>query len=388
MALNNPAAVAQTANVQPPGGLLHGYPPGALANMATPNQPYLLQNHPQFGYYPFFPPHYSHYAAQWAALAAANPYLPPPQMPPTSQLPIGNLGDPIWHTDTGIFQLVFFFNRSRSNLFLVPDINSENSVLSSNPFSNPTNDHLQNAQLAAAASYMYATHHPHSAYVSQAPPGAVSPYATIASYHPAPQPPTIIPPTQPLSLAQLIPNNTTDIQQQLYQASLSQQHPPLLTSPKHEIQSTKNSVQQSTISKATTQTKPATTTTNGINTDTLKTTNPTHITDLLSSSPSITNSQLQPPPSLLSPITVQTTNPINNNNNNNNSPNKTPATSLNDIWAYTAGGSPLNLSQAAAQTAAVSAVAAMGLLNNESGTNTGIANEILKGLTTPTKQNT
>jgi hypothetical protein len=80
--------------------------------------------------------------------------------------------------------------------------------------------------------------------------------------------------------------------------------------------------------------------------------------------------------------------PINNNNNNNNSPNKTPATSLNDIWAYTAGGSPLNLSQAAAQTAAVSAVAAMGLLNNESGTNTGIANEILKGLTTPTKQNT
>ncbi len=261
-----------------------------------------------------------------------------------------------------------------SLLFLVLDINSENPLISSNPFSNATNDHIQNAQLAAAASFIYATHHPHSAYVSQPPPPTTaSPYATIAAYPPAPAPPTIIPPpTQPLSLAQIIPNHITDIQQQSHQA-------PILTSPKHETSSTKNSVQQSTVQKTTTTapTKPLTTTANGVNIDTLKaTTNPIHITDLLSSSPSIPNSQQQPPPSLLSPITVQA-----------NNPNKAPATSLNDIWPYTATGSPLNLSQTAAQTAAQTAVAAMSLLNNENSQNTEIANEILKELTTPTKQN-
>ncbi len=99
-----------TANVPPPAGLLHAYPPAALANMAAPNQSYLLPNHPQFGYYPYFPPPYSHYAAQWAALAAANPYLPPPIPPPqqqASQLPTGNLGDPLRLTDTGTFQKPF-----------------------------------------------------------------------------------------------------------------------------------------------------------------------------------------------------------------------------------------------------------------------------------------
>ena len=49
--------------------------------------------------------------------------------------------------------------------------------------------------------------------------------------------------------------------------------------------------------------------------------------------------------------------------------------------------SALNLSQAAAQTAAATAVAAMGLLNSDGSQNTEIANEILKELTTPTKQN-
>jgi hypothetical protein len=271
---------------------------------------------------------------------------------------------------------------------LISDITSENPLISSNPFPNATTDHLQNAQMAAlAASFIYAAHHPHSTYVSQAPPTTASPYATIASYHQAPPPPTIIPPpTQPLSLAQIIPNNTTDIHQQSHQVPQSQQQAPILTSPKHETSSTKNPVQQSTGPKTTATTvptKPQTTTANGVNTDTLKTTtattNPTHIPDLLSSSPSIPNSQQQPPPSLLSPITVQTTNP--------NNPNKPPTTSLNDIWPYTATGSPLNLSQTAAQTAAVTAAAAMGLLNNESSQNTEMAHEILKELTTPTKQN-
>jgi hypothetical protein len=68
-----------------------------------------LANHPQFGYYPYFPPPYSPYAAQWAALAAAHPYLQHPPVPPhqqqTSQLPTGTLGDPIWHPDTGKLKL-------------------------------------------------------------------------------------------------------------------------------------------------------------------------------------------------------------------------------------------------------------------------------------------
>jgi hypothetical protein len=243
-------------------------------------------------------------------------------------------------------------------------------VISSNPFSNAALDHSQNAQLAAAAaSFLYGAHHPHSAYVSQAPPNTASPYATIASYHPGPPPGTIIPPpTQPLSLAQVFPNNTTDILQQSHQASLPQQQASILTSPKHEAPSTKVPIQQSTAPKTTTTTAP----TNLSKPLTTTTTNPTHITDLLSSSPSIPNSQQQPPPSLLSPITVQTTNP-----------NKAPTTSLNDIWPYTTTGSPLNLSQAAAQTAA----ATMGLLNNENSQNTEITHEILKELTTPTKQN-
>lgn len=100
MALNNNSTVVPPAAVPPPTGLLHGYPPGPIAN-----QPYLLPNHhPQFGYYHFYPPPYSPYAPPWtsAALAAANPYLqsatmaPPAQQPQTnSQLSTNaNLTDP------------------------------------------------------------------------------------------------------------------------------------------------------------------------------------------------------------------------------------------------------------------------------------------------------
>lgn len=83
---------------------------------------------------------------------------------------------------------------------------------------------------------------------------------------------------------------------------------------------------------------------------------------------------MQPaPPSFISPITISATN--------------APTASLSDLWSYTTAGSPLNLTQTA-QTAAVTAVTAMGLLNNETTSqNTEITNEILKGLTTPTKQN-
>ena len=136
----------------------------------------------------------------------------------------------------------------------------------------------------------------------------------------------------------------------------------------------------------TNQTKPLKMTANNVNTDALKPItrapiNAEFITDLLSSSPSMSNSQ-NSSQSLMSPITVQTSNATNLS-----SPNKTSTASLNDIWTYTTTGSPLNLSQAAAQTAAATAVAAMGLLNSETSQNTEIANEILKELTTPTKQN-
>ncbi|CAF0794196.1 unnamed protein product [Adineta ricciae] len=388
LAMNNPAAaVMQTANVPPPAGLLHPFQQPTLPNMAASNQSYILANHPQFGYYPYFPSPYAPYPPQWAALAAAaaaaNPFLStpiPPHQQPTSQLSTGNLGDNIRYTDTGLFDIT--------------DVSNENPVMSSIQFSNPSGDHLQNAQLAAAtAPFIYTAHHPHpSPYVPQAPPATASPYATIGAYHATPPPPTIIPPsTQPLSLGPMILNNTTDVQQQSqshqYQTSQQpQQQAPVLTSPKHDTPSTKTPVQPSNVTKTTATApvnlpKPLTTAANGANSDALRTiattaaANPTQITDLLlSSSPSISSSH--PPPSLLSPITVQT-----------NNSNKTPTTSLNDIWTYAASGSPLNLSQTAAQTAAVTAVAAMGLLTNENSKNTEIANEILKELTTPTKQN-
>ena len=98
--------------------------------------------------------------------------------------------------------------------------------------------------------------------------------------------------------------------------------------------------------------------------------NNTYITDLISSSPSLTSSQNAPVVSLLSPIT--TTNPNRSN---------PTASALTDIWTYANAGSPLNLTQTAA------AAAAIGLLNSDSNTNTAITTEILKELTTPTKQN-
>lgn len=272
-------------------------------------------------------------------------------------------------------------------------------MISSNPFQNSgPSDHLQNAHLAAAQ-YLYAAHHSHPNYLPQAPPGTASPYATISAYHTAPPLPSIIPPTQSLSAAQAISNNPIDPQQQQQQHTQFQPYPvpsqqqpaPILTSPKHDASSAvKTPVQQQQIASTplpktavtTTQAnlfRPPNTATNGTYTDTLRSSNPNHIADLLSSSPSNINSQ-QTQASLLSPITVQTTNP---NNNNNNGLNKAPTASFNEMWPYTSSDSPLNLSHPTAQTAA----AAMALLNNASGKDTEIAHEILKGLNTPTKQN-
>ncbi|CAF1235712.1 unnamed protein product [Rotaria sp. Silwood1] len=346
MALKNAPTLVPTANVPPTAGLLHAYPPGPL-----PNQPYLLPNHPQFGYYPFYPTPYSPYATSWAAaaLAASNPFLPPPTLgppqPTTSSLPpTTNINDPIRLPDT------------------VSDINGENTVMSSINFPNATTDHLQNAQLAAAAAaaapFLYAAHPSHTPFVPQAS-STTSPYATIPSYHPVPSLPTILPQnqaSQTFPISHMISINTNDIQ-------LSHQ-PPLFTSPKYDT--TKNLNQQS----STTKPKPlVTTVVNGINNDLSKS---TQITDLISSSPLLTTSDTVPP-SLISPININVTNP-------------STTTSLGDIWTYTTSGSPLNLTQTA-QTAAVTAAAAMGLLNNENNQNTEIANEILKELTTPTKQN-
>ncbi len=242
--------------------------------------------------------------------------------------------------DTGTFQNLLFFIEILF-LLLVSDINGENT------FQNLTHDHLQNSQLAAAvASYLYATQHLHSTFIPQTS-STGSSYTTIPSYHPIQHPPTI-PPPQTLSLPQIIPNNPTDMQQS---------HPiPTLTSPKHD--GPKNLLQQSSLI-TTPKTKPLPTTVfNSINNESIKT---THVNDLISSSPA-----------LISPVNIPTTN--------------ASTTCLSDIWPYTTTGSPLNLTETA-QTAAVTAVAAMGLLNNDTSQNNEITNEILKGLTTPTKQN-
>ena len=141
----------------------------------------------------------------------------------------------------------------------------------------------------------------------------------------------------------------TDIQQS-YQV-------PVLASPKNDV--AKSLPQQSSL--ITPKTKPLIPTgLNGAN------------SDLISSSPALATAQ-PALPSFISPITISATN--------------APAASLSDLWSYTTAGSPLNLTQTA-QTAAVTAVTAMGLLNNETTSqSTEMANEILKELTTPTKQN-
>ncbi|CAF1601578.1 unnamed protein product [Rotaria magnacalcarata] len=402
LAMNNPATIVPAANVPPPAGLLPGYPPTAMPNMGGPNQPYILPSHPQFGYYQFFLPPYSPYAAQWAALAAAtNSYLPPPMPQPqqqASQIPTGNLGDPMRLGDTA------------------PDGTSENPVISCNPFPNLTADYLQNAQLGAPpGSFMYAGQHPHSTYLSQVPPNNSSPYTVIAPYPQPGQPGTIIPPpARPNSLAQTILNNMTDLQQQQQQQQVqsypgqpqTQQSAPMLTSPKQDISSAKNLVQPSMVPKVTTantavptkplttvanttnpdlskttaaqinQTKPITIPSQNATNDTLRTTNSTYVTDLLSASPAFINAQ-QSSHSLMSPITIQTANP-----NNLLSPNKATTASLNDILALTGTGAQLNLPQTTD-----TAVAAMDTLNSENSQNTEITNKILKELTTPTKLN-
>jgi hypothetical protein len=338
MTLNStPAVVPTAANVPPPPptGFLHGYAPNALTN-----QSYLLSNHPphpQFGYYHFYPPPYSHYAPPWAtpaALAAANPYLQPPTTSLLSST--ANHNDPLRLSDTGIFEiLLLLFVKKCDVYFFISDNNGENT------YPNPTIDPLQNAQFAA---YLYALQHSHSQYIPQTSSTAPS-YATIPSYHPLPPPhPTILP-------LQNLPNSTTDIQQS-HQSSI-------LTSPKHE--GPKSLLQQSSL--ITPKTKPSVTTvSNGISNDPTKSID---VHDLISSSPALTTA----PPTLISPINISTTN--------------VPTTSLNNIWSYTTAGSPLNL----IQTTQTAAVTEMNLLNNEPSQNTEIAHDILKELTTPTKQN-
>jgi hypothetical protein len=102
IALNNASTVVPTANVPPPAGLLHAYPPAALAN-----QSYLLPNHHhhQFGYYAIYPS-YPPYAPPWAAaaLAASNHYLQPATLASLQQQTTANLNDPSRLTDTGTFQ--------------------------------------------------------------------------------------------------------------------------------------------------------------------------------------------------------------------------------------------------------------------------------------------
>ena len=335
MTLGNTPLVLSTGNVPSPAGLLHAYPPGSLTNLAASNQPYLLPNHHhhhQFGYYPFYPHPYSPYAAQWAALLGAHPYSAPPTIAST-QLPSGNPNDPLRLTETG--------NRTsaldRHARVLRSEMTNDNAVM-------PSNDHLQTAP-SAATPFLYAAHH--SPFVPQLGAGAASPYATIPSYHPAPSLPTIIPPNQPpqsLTLSQFIANYPADLSH-AYQ--LSFQQAPNLTSPKHE---TTKALTQTSLSTATPKGKPSMA--------------PSNIADLISSSPSLNNAQ-QAPVSLISPIATMSSTGVH-----------PTAASLNDLWTYPSVGTPLDSTRSA-----------MGLLGHETNPTTEIANEILKELNTPTKQN-
>jgi hypothetical protein len=100
--MNNPGAVVAQANVTNPTGLLHAYQATPLPNMPGPNQSFILSNHPQFGYYPFFPAAYAAYPHQWATLQSGNPYLAPAPMPQAvSQLGGANPSDALRLTDAG-----------------------------------------------------------------------------------------------------------------------------------------------------------------------------------------------------------------------------------------------------------------------------------------------
>ena len=232
------------------------------------------------------------------------------------------------------------------------DLNSDNPVISSASYSNSGPDHHPNG---ATTPFLYAPRHSHSPYVPQHSANNASPYATIPSYHPVAPLPTIVPPSQGKQSSNSIqkyPSNLNELSQSNQTGS---QQAPTLISPKHETMQT---LIQHPALIITPKVKPPVTTTSTA----------TQITDLISTSPSLTTSQ-QAPISLLSPIAT-----AGNSNLN-------PATAaITDIWTYTNGGSPLNLSQTAA-------AAAISLLNHETTSNDQITNKILKELTTPNKQN-
>ena len=210
---------------------------------------------------------------------------------------------------------------------------------------------MPNAAVATTP-FLYAPHHSHSPYVPQHSVSLASPYATIPSYHPAAPLPTIIPPSQPthsLPVTQPIPPAPNDLP--------ANQQAPTLVSPKYDL--TKNLIQHPALI-ITPKTE--------LIFSTKANNNHSHITDLISSSPSLMSAQHAPIISLLSPITTTSTNRGNR-----------PSTTLTDIWTYANAGSPLNLTQTAA--------AAISLLNSDSNSNTAMTTEILKELTTPTKQN-
>lgn len=226
----------------------------------------------------------------------------------------------------------------------------ENNI--ENAFPNVPTDSLQNTQLSA---YLYALQHTYPPYLSQNS-STASTYATIPSYHPVPPPhPSILPP-QTLPLSQNPPSTIADLQ--------PAHQVPLLASPKNELL---KSLPQQSSPLITPKNKPLIPTgLNGAHHDPNKT---TYLNDLMSSPPVLTAAIQPTPSSFISPIT------------------NAPTASLSDLWSYTAAGSPLNLTQTA-QTAAATAVTAMDILNQDTTSqNTEIADEILKELTTPTKQN-
>lgn len=220
---------------------------------------------------------------------------------------------------------------------------NDNSVVTS------TTDHLNNPPPIATTPFLYAPHHSHSPYVPQHVTAITSPYATIPSYHPIAPLPTIVPPTN-----QNISTSSSE--------TTSSQQAPLLSPPKQDSNKT-NLIQHPSLiitPQATNSSGPSIT-------------NNIQITDLISASPLLTSTEQAAPSSLISPVTTSTS----TSQENLNQPSTT--TSFPDIWSYTNGGSPLNLTQTAA--------AAICLLNNENNSNPEITNEILKELTTPTKKN-
>ncbi|CAF0748658.1 unnamed protein product [Didymodactylos carnosus] len=384
-------SATQAAANMPPPGLMYS-PSLAIPNIQNqslfvPNLTYFppgfgsFYPHPQ---YPFPTPQYAQWVAAMAASQAQMGLNPSTSMPPYLSLPsTANLNDNIrQHLDAN---------------YTGPDHNGD--VSSNNLYS--TSDAISNSQLAqylfgqqfpSSVQNQYSSfshHHPHHHQQQQQ--SLVSELLQQQQQQQQQQQSLLSELLQQQQQQQQQQSLVSELLQQQQKQIASEQTKPLLTSPSkkendNQQQNNLTNANQISVIKNPIQSLPVTThdlKTIGQTIDKSISDIPPKLTnesigksqDSNTSSSVMTSPMTTTPQHILSPIIPQFRPPQN----------VTPTT-LNNIWNMTT--TPLNLSQTA-QTAAATAAVAMELLNVGTGNeskNQEIANEILKELTTPTKQ--